>query len=228
MSSDGNASDKDELDGVVEGLERDGVTLTDVIKSVLTGGSIATTRETVGFVKRLVTEETPDDPDEIMELSKDEMVIMIYRVNFFEKLRHPVVDDEQLEHLYQRTIELWGESSTEPIGRWAEWNLWVTRHRRKNGIPITAVIEGDKTVAEIRQQWVERHQDREEQRKFRKMENYEKYDVPEDVPSSLKHILFSPFIKDADEVPEVAIDEERINTGDLQDELETEKTQETE
>ena len=46
--------------------------------------------------------------------------------------------------------------------------------------------------------------------------------------SNYKHILFSPFIEDADEIPEVAIDEEKINTGDFQGELETEKTRETE
>ena len=227
MTSSDDASDKDGFDAITEGLEREGVTLTDVVKSVLSGGNITATRETVGFVKRLVTEETPDDPDEIMELSKDEIVIMIYRVNFFEKLRHPVVDDEQLEHLYQRTLDLWGEAPTEPIGRWAEWNLWVTRHRRKNGIPITEVIEGERTVAEIRQQWVARHQDREEQRKLRKMENHEKYDVPEDVPSSLKHILFSPFIQDKDEVSEMVVEKEDVNTTNLKEEPDTETTRKT-
>jgi hypothetical protein len=209
-----DASNEDGLGGIAEGLDREGVTLTDVIKTTLSGSNVAAARETVGFVKRLVTEETPENPDLIMELSKDDVIIMVYRINLFEKLRLPVVDDEQINQLYQRALDLWGESPTEPIGRWVEWNLWVTRHRRKNGIPITEVIEEKKTVAEIKDQWVKRHQDREEQRKLRKIENYEKYDVPEDVPSSLHHLLFSPFIQDRDEVPEVELNKKQAGVED--------------
>ncbi|MFC6939139.1 hypothetical protein ACFQE8_04065 [Salinirubellus sp. GCM10025818] len=190
------------LAAIADGLEKENGNLGSVVIAILSGGRIAAAKETVAFLKRLVTEETPDSGDEIMEMSKDEMIITVYRINFFEKLRHPAVNDKQIEHLYRRVVELWGEAPTEPIGRWAEWNLWVSRHRRRNGISITGVIEGEKTVDDIQQAWVERHQAREERRKLDKMVNYERYEVPEDVPPTLRHLLFSPSIKDEDSLPE--------------------------
>jgi hypothetical protein len=188
---------------IADALEDDDADLTSIISAALSGSRVKTARETFVFLKRLVTEETPSDEEEIMGMSKDEVVMTIYRMNFFEKIRHPVLDDQQIEHLYRRIVELWGEAPTEPVGRWAEWNIWVTRHRRRNGISITEVIEGEKTVEDIQQLWVERHQAREKRRKLHKMVNYDRYEVPEDVPPGLRHILFSPFVKDEETVPNV-------------------------
>lgn len=190
---------------IADSLKDDDANLTSIISAGLSGSRIGVARETFVFLKRLVTEETPDEKEQIMNMSKDEVIMTVFRMNFFEKLRHPVLDDQQIEHLYQRTVELWGEAPTEPIGRWAEWNTWVTRHRRRNGISITEVIEGEKTVDDIQKLWVERHQAREKRRKLHKMVNYERYEVPEDVPSGLRHILFSPFAKDEETVPDAEI-----------------------
>lgn len=192
MSPD-DPSIREVLNAVSEGLSGEQATFGSSVKEALSGNSLSAAREISGFLKRLVSEETPEDPDEIKQLSKDEIVMTIYRINLFEKLRHPVVDDEQLELLYQRTVEFWGEAPTEPVGRWAEWTLWVTRHRRQNGIDVTEVIEGNQTVEDIKEQWRERHQEREKRRKLHKMQNYDQYELPEDVPSSLRHVLLSPF-----------------------------------
>lgn len=200
-----DTTEQEMLNAVADGLDKDDTNLVGLIKGAFSGSRVVAARETAAFLKRLLTEETPDDPEDIMAMSKDEMVIAIYRINLFEKLRHSAVDDDQIEQLYQRTVELWGEAPTEPIGRWAEWNLWMTRHRRRNGIKITEVIQGEKTVEDIGRKWVKRHEDREEQRKLHKMVNYEQYEVPEDVPDSLRHIVFSPFIRDKDVVSEVDV-----------------------
>lgn len=187
------------LNAFAEGLQKKNGDIGNVVSSILAGSQVGAVKETAAFIKRLVTEETPKTREEIMEMSKEEIILTVYRINFFEKIRHPALNDEQIEHLYRRTAELWGEAPTEPIGRWAEWNLWVTRHRRRNGISITEVIEGTKSVEDIQEAWVERHQAREERRKLHKMVNYERYDVPEDVPPTLQSLVFSPFIKKEEE-----------------------------
>lgn len=210
--ADENSTEKDLGEAVADGIENDDANFTSVIKKLLRGKRIGAVTEIVGFLNRLITSETPDTREQIQELSKDEIVITIYRLNLFEKLRHPVLDDNQVEWLYERTVDLWGEAPTEPAGRWAEWNLWVTRHRRRNGISIAEVIEGKKTVEDIREQWIERHQAREERRQHHRFVNHEKFDAPEEVPPSLKHLLFSPCIEDEEVVPEVEKFEEESST----------------
>jgi L-fucose mutarotase/ribose pyranase (RbsD/FucU family) len=208
--ADKNSKESSTVDGIVEGLDKDDGSLTAVIKAVLSRSKFAAAVEATAFLKRLVTEETPEERDTIMEMSEDELFITMCRINLFEKLRLSAVDDDQLDHLYQRTIDIWGEAPTEPKGRLIEWNLWVTRHRRRNGIRITEVIEGDKTVDDIKQRWIERHQAREERRKLREIQNYDQYEVPEDAPSSYRHLLFSPFLRDEDDLPDVDIEQGEV------------------
>lgn len=199
-------SDKDNesiINAFVTGLDKDSTNLSTIVRSLAKGSKLKVASETIGFLKRLATEETPNDPEKINQMSKDQVIITIYRINLFEKLRHPVLNDEQIEHLYQRTIDLWGRAPTEPKGRWAEWNLWATLHRRRNGIAITEVIKGDKKFDDIKDQWIERHKAREERRNFHKMQNYDRYDFPEDVPPGLRQIIFSPFIEDEDDLPDI-------------------------
>jgi len=196
------------LDAFVTGLNKDKADLTSVVGSLTKGSKLRVASETIGLLKRLATEETPSDPEKINEMSKDEVIITIYRINLFEKLRHPALDDKQIEQIYQRTVDLWGRAPSEPIGRWAEWNLWVTLHRRRNSIAITEVVMGDKKVEDIKKKWVERHQAREDRRNYHKMQNYERYDFPEDVPPGLRQIIFSPFIEDEEDLPDLDLSEE--------------------
>ena len=213
MPSD-DSSGQNPIEGITEGLDREEGALIDVIKALLSRSKFKVAVEGTAFLKRLVTTETPSDPEEIMAMSEDELFFTMCRINLFEKLRLPVVDDDQLDHLYRRTVELWGEAPTEPKGRLIEWNLWVTRHRRQNGIRITEVIEGDRSFEDIKQQWIDRHQAREERRKLREIENYEQYEIPEDVPSSYRHLLFSPFLQDEDEFPDVDLEQQIIDKVD--------------
>lgn len=206
MSSDRNGI----IDAIVDGVKKDDASFSDVVEKSIQNSKLGALSETAALLKKLATEETPSDPDEIHKMSKDEIVITIYRMNLFEKLRHPVLDDRQLEELYQRTVDLWGEAPTEPKGRWAEWNLWVTLHRRRNGIAITEVIEGSKKVEDLKSHWIERHQAREERRKFHKMQNYDRYDLPEDVPPGIRQLVFNPFIEDEEELPDVELSEEPV------------------
>jgi hypothetical protein len=170
-------------------------------------------REAGTFLKELTFTETPSNPEEISELSQEEVVFATYRANFFEKIRMPALDDNQLEHLLMRTHDLWGEYPNEPLGRWVDWCLWTHLHRRQNSVPITEVIAGDKTAEDLKQSWIDRHQAREERRCLQKIDNYERYDTPDDVPRSIRGIIMSPFIED-DEMVEVEIESDS-STQDL-------------
>ncbi len=153
-------------------------------------------QEGTTFLKQLLTTETPSDPEEIATLSKKSVIFATYRANFFEKVRLPALDDEQLEHLLMRTHELWGEYPSEPIGRWVDWCLWTHLHRRHNGVPITEVVAGDKTADDLKQSWIDRHRDREERRRLEKIDKFDRYDAPNQVPMSIRHLVMSPFIED--------------------------------
>lgn len=196
---------------IAEGLEQDAPKRTAVLSALgrMPIDQFGLLREGVAFLKKLVRTETPDDPGQIGELSKEEMIHVTYRVNFFEKLRHPAVDDAQLECLLNHAHELWGEHPTEPVGRWVDWSLWMHLNRRRNGIPIAAVLAGNKTTEELKEEWMNRHLERVERRNLQKVENYERYGAPEDVPPSLRQLVLSPLIEE----PEVAAIE--IETDDL-------------
>ena len=171
--------------------------------------------ETVGFLKTLALSETPSDPDEIHDLNKEEVIAATYRVNFFAKIRIPALDDEQLEHLLMRAHEIWGEHPTEPMGRWVDWCLWTHLNRRRNGVPITEVIAGNKTATDLKEAWVKRHQAREDRRRLQKVDNFDRYETPEDVPKSIQQIVMSPFISES-EMEEIDIELRDVteeNTG---------------
>ncbi|WP_306061330.1 hypothetical protein [Natronococcus wangiae] len=157
--------------------------------------------------------EVPDDPEKIQSLDKDEVIFATYRTNFFERIRMPALDDDQLEHLLARTHQLWGEHPTEPIGRWVDWCLWTHLNRRRNGIPITEVIAGDKSAEDMKEAWIKRHQVREDRRRLQKVNNYDRYDTPEDVPKSMRRLIMSPFIED----PEMANIEIDVRESTLTD-----------
>ena len=161
-------------------------------------------QESIGFFKTLALTETPDEPEEIKELSKEEIIFVTYRSNLFERLRMPVLDSEQLEYLLIRTHELWGEYPTEPKGRWVDWCVWTHLQRRENGVPITEVVAGDKKAKDLKESWIDRHQAREERRKLQKIDNYDRYEGMNDVPDSIHHVIMSPFIEDED-IAEVEI-----------------------
>jgi hypothetical protein len=204
---------------IVDGLDRDDAKLSEIVKKVLLKSKFGALEETVGFLHKLTTERTPSTEEEIMALDESEVIRSVYRMNFFEKTRHPVLNDSQIEYLYQRTVDLWGEAPTEPVGRWAEWTLWVTRHRRQNGIAITDVIVGNREAEDILRSWEERHNAREERRKYHKMMNYGRYNLPEDVPPSLRHLLLGPVFGTKAEVSDI---ESSLAEDDLTDaELET-------
>lgn len=189
---------------IIEGLEADEADLKSVLDALKkrSVNYLTLLRQAVTFLKQLTLAETPDDPSEIEELSKQEIIFITWRVNLFERLRLPAVGDKQLEHLLDRTHELWGEHPTEPIGRWVEWCLWTHLHRRRKSIPISQVIAGEPTAEELKRKWVERHQDREERRRQHKIDNYDRYETPKDVPPSIKHMVMSPFIEKS-EVDEI-------------------------
>lgn len=90
-----DTTEQEVLNAVADGLDKDDTNLISLIKGAFSGSQLAAARETAALLKRLLTEETPDDPEEIRAMSKDEMAIAIYRINLFEKLRHPALDDDQ-------------------------------------------------------------------------------------------------------------------------------------
>lgn len=203
-------SDKSDVDrireAIVEGLDRSAPDVSNVLSALKETplGYLELVQEAAVFLKGLTLTETPSDPEEISDLSREEVVFATYRANFFEKIRMPALDDDQLEHLLMRTHELWGEYPSEPIGRWVDWCLWTHIQRRQNGVPITEVIAGNKTAEDLKQAWVDRHQAREERRRLHKIDNYDRYEAPGDVPNSIRQIIMSPFIEE-DEMEEVEI-----------------------
>lgn len=195
-------SSESELDRLVtaiaEGLNRDSGDK-DIVLSALKRTPVNYLELLTGntaFLKDFILIETPTDPNAIQDLSKKELIFTTCRANFFEKIRMPVLTDDQLTPLLLRTYELWGEHPTEPRGRWTEWCLWTHLNRRQNGVPVTEVIAGTKTAEDMKQAWIERHQLREEQRRLQKVDHYDQYETSEDVPRSLRHILMSPFLKE--------------------------------
>lgn len=203
-------SDKDDTSGlreaIAKGLDRDTSEVSNALSALKDTplNYLELVQEGAAFLKELALSETPSDPEEISELSRDEIVFATYRANFFEKLRMPALDDEQLEYLLMRAHELWGESPSEPRGRWVDWCLWTHLHRRQNGVPISEVVAGDKTAEDLKQSWIDRHQAREERRRLQKVDNYDRYETPEEVPKSMHQIIMSPFIEE-EEMVEVEI-----------------------
>lgn len=101
-------SDKDDTSGIREaiaqGLDRDTSEVSNVLSALKDTplNYLELVQEGAAFLKELALTETPNDPEEISELSRDEIVFATYRANFFEKIRMPALDDEQLEHLLMR------------------------------------------------------------------------------------------------------------------------------
>lgn len=192
-------SDVDRIrEAIAEGLDRGTSDVSNILSAFKETplGYLELVQEAAVFIKDLTLTETPSNPKEISELSKEEVVFATYRANFFEKIRMPALGDDQLEHLLMRTHELWGEYPSEPIGRWVDWCLWIHIQRRQNGVPITEVIAGNKTANDLKQAWVDRHQAREERRRLHKIDNYDRYEAPGDVPKSVRQIIMSPFIEE--------------------------------
>lgn len=196
-------------EAIAGGLDQDTTDISNVFSALKQTpmNYLGLVEEGVTFLKQLSTTETPSDPSEIETLSKEAVVFATYRANFFEKIRMPAVDDEQLEHLLMRTQDLWGEYPSEPIGRWVDWCLWTHLHRRQNSVPITEVVVGDKTAEDLKQSWIDRHQDREERRQLQKVDNYDRYDAPSEVPTSIRELVMSPFIEE-EEMADVNISSE--------------------
>lgn len=194
---------------VAEGLSRDKADFSNVLNSLksIPLNSLELLQETTAFLKELTLTETPTDPEKIKQLTRDEVIFATYRANFFEKIRMPALDDDQLEHLLNRAHELWGEHPNEPLGRWVDWCLWTHLHRRRNSVPITEVVAGDKTAEDLKQSWIDRHQAREERRRLQKVDNYDRYETPDDVPKSIRELIMSPFIE-KEEMVEVEIESE--------------------
>lgn len=167
-----------------------------LIEALETNSYIQLTRDTAQFLGVLFRKEIPEEPEEISNLEKDELIFFTMRVNFFERLRHPVATDDQLNAMHARVQELWGEHPTEPLGRWVEWSIWTNIHRRSQGIPIGELVAGSRTATDVFESWIERHDDREEQRKLRKVTNYDRYDTPEEVPPGIRRLVMSPFLHD--------------------------------
>lgn len=203
-------NDKSDVDrireAIAEGLDRNAPDVSNVLSALKETplGYLELVQEAAVFLKELTLTETPNDPEEISKLSREEVVFSTYRANFFEKIRMPALDDGQLEHLLMRAHELWGEYPSEPIGRWVDWCLWTHIQRRQKGVPITEVIAGNKTAEDLKQAWVDRHQAREERRRLHKIDNYDRYEAPGDVPRSVRQIIMSPFIEE-EEMEEVEI-----------------------
>lgn len=200
--------DKNQIrEAIAKGLDRDTSDVSNALSSIKNTplNYLKLVQEATTFLRELALTETPTDPEEISELSREELIFVTYRANFFEKIRLPALDDEQLEHLLMRAHELWGEYPSEPLGRWVDWCLWTHLHRRRNSVPITEVVAGDKTAEDLKQSWIDRHQAREERRNLHKVDNYDRYETPEEVPKSLRQILMSPFI-DEEEMVKVKIE----------------------
>ena len=206
-------SDKSDRDGVREaianGLDQDSADMETVLEAIAQTplNYLELVQESASYIKQLVTTETPENPEEIKQLSREEIIFATQRANFFEKLRMPALNDDQLEYLHMRSSEIWGEYPNEPIGRWVDWCLWTQLERRRNGVPITEVIAGDKTAEDLKEAWIERHQAREERRRLQKVDDYDRYDTVNDVPTSIQQIVMSPFVED-EELVEVELDRE--------------------
>jgi hypothetical protein len=215
-------SDKDDTtairEALAQGLDRDTSEVSNVLSALKNTpvNYLELVQEGAAFLKELALTETPSDAEEISELSRDKIVFATYRANFFEKIRMPALDDEQLEHLLMRVRELWGESPTEPRGRWVDWCLWTHLHRRQNGVPISEVVAGDKTAEDLKQSWVDRHQAREERRRLQKIDHDDRYETPEEVPKSVRQIIMSPFIQE-EEMVEVEIESDSPSKGVSED-----------
>lgn len=206
----GTMSDKDNgrlREAIAKGLDRDGSDVSNVLAALKNTplDYLALVQEAGAFLKDLTFTETPSDPEKISELSPEEVVFATYRANFFEKIRMPVLSDEQLEQLLMRAHELWGQYPSEPLGRWVDWCLWTHLHRRRNSVPITEVIAGEKTAEDLKQSWIDRHQAREERRNLQKVDDYDRYETPDDVPKSVRQVIMSPFIEET-EMKEVEIE----------------------
>lgn len=195
-------SEKDDTslvrEAIFKGLDRDASDISTILSAFKQTPIkyLELAQEEAAFLKELITTETPSDPEDIKDLSKEEVIFATWRANFFEKLRIPALDDDQLEYLLMRTQELWGEYPTEPQGRWVDWCLWTHLQRRRNGVPITEVIAGDKTAEDLKQSWIDRHTEREEKRRLQKVDQYDRYETPEDVPKSIQRVLMSPFLQE--------------------------------
>lgn len=209
-------SEKDDAhrlrEAIAEGMDQGSSDISNVLSALKNTplNYLQLVQEATAFLKDLTLTETPSDPEEIKKLGKEEVVFATYRANFFEKIRVPALDDDQLENLLMRSHELWGEYPSEPLGRWVDWCLWTHLHRRREGVPITEVVAGNKTAEDLKQSWVDRHQAREERRRLQKIDNYDRYDGPEDVPKSIRQILMSPFIEE-DEFVEVEVESDSPN-----------------
>lgn len=192
------------VNGVAKGLDEDSIEKENILSALKQTpvNYLGLLTESTALLKDIILIETPADPNTIQNLSKKDIIFAMYRANFFEKIQMPVLTDDQLTHLLSRTHELWGEHPTEPLGRWTEWCLWVHLNRRQNSVPITEVVAGTKTAEDMKQAWIERHQSREEWRRLQKVDHYDRYETPEDVPQSLRHLLMSPFI-DEPEITEI-------------------------
>lgn len=218
-------SDPDDSDrvreAIAEGLDKESADVQDVLSAIKQTplNYFDLVKQSAAFLKDLALTETPSDPEVIHELSKDEVIFSTYRANFFEKIRMPALTDDQLEHFLMRAYELWGEHPTEPMGRWVDWCLWAHLDRRRNGVPFTEVIAGDKTTEDMKQAWIQRHLVREERRRLQKVDNYDRYETPEDVPKSIHELIMSPFIEEP-EMAEIAID-----TGESAEEQEIQRPQ---
>ena len=194
-------SDKDDADqlreAIAKGIGKDEPDISNALLALKQSpiNYFGLIQESITFLKQLATTETPSDPEIIKQFDKKEIRFATYRANFFEKIRMPVFDDEQLEYLLIRTHELWGEYPSEPVGRWVDWCLWTHLQRRRTGVPITEVIAGNKTADDLKQSWIDRHQAREDRRRLQKIDNYERYDKPGDVPASVQQLVMSPFIE---------------------------------
>lgn len=185
------------ISAIVEGLYEDGVKKENILTAIKQIEYLGLLSEGTTFLRELIITETPSEPDAIRELSKEEVIFATYRANFFEKIKIPVFTDDQLKHLILQSDELWGEHPTEPLGRWTKWCLWTHLNRRQNRIPITEVIEGTKNAEDLKQAWINRHQSREERRRLQKVDHYDQYDIPQDVPRSIREILMGPFMEES-------------------------------
>lgn len=209
MSSDDNSV----REAVMDGLEKNGADRSAILSALKQTpvNYLSLVKEEAAFVKELVLTETPSEPDDIHDLSEEEIIFATQRANFFEKIRMPALDDDQLEHLLIRTHQLWGEHPTEPMGRWVDWCLWTHLNRRRNSVPITEVIAGDKTANDLKEAWVKRHQARENRRRLQKVNNYDRYNTPDEVPQSLRRLIMSPFIENP-EMADIEIDNDTATT----------------
>ena len=75
-SDDENWSEK--RDPAAEGLDKRRRDVTDVVQSIISGNGDGSIRETVGFIKRLFTDEKLEDPAAMDNPSKDGMVIAVF------------------------------------------------------------------------------------------------------------------------------------------------------